>query len=176
MRSRRRYASRDPRDDLGAILEYARRVQEGDEGAREVLHDALLERYPKIYGRYVRLAETPSGYARVFSKRAESVGGTYYAGRRLILLYPDRLAEAEQRLRQPRRGGTQSAPKLLDWGVSRAFQVVGDWTRSRPGDLITYRSRYAGGDRPEPPKSWVEQAKRVGARDTRIRNRRRSRR
>ena len=148
---RQRRAYRDPsKADLGTILEYAERVRQGDEASRDVLHDALLERYPKIYGSVIRLAESPSGHARtIVGGRKESVLLGHYSGPRAILLWPEHLARGEAQLRNPRWSGQRQTREkyVRDW-IRYAFDVlplsVAKIRTSRPSDreVITYVSRF----------------------------------
>ena len=140
---------RDPPEtntgDLGIILDYANRVRHGDEDARVVLHDALLERYPKVYGALIRLAETPSGRARTVHKGKDYVTLDKWRGKRAILLDPEHLAGVEASFRNPRwRGLKQTKDAYVrQWIWLRyAFDVL-------PLDVAIQRARLGSVEDPE---------------------------
>ena len=149
----RRYAARDTRseNEFAVILDYAERARHGDEDAREVLHDALLSRYPRVYGNLVRLAESPLGKGRVVDRGSVIIEGRQYNGHRLILLNPKQLAAAEAGVREPRQPPLPSGwtvSRLFDLRLSRAFDVVVDTGHGTPaGDnsVVTYVSRRTEG-------------------------------
>lgn len=119
MRSRR-----DAGNGFGAILAYADRAAAGDGAARDVLHDALLERYPQLYTALIRLAESRQGTALVpgLGRPAKIAIGCAFEGPRLILLDIDQLAHAEARLRMPR--WVRESRRYRQGELARAFEVA----------------------------------------------------
>ena len=148
------YASRDTRseNEFAAILDYAERARHGDEDARAVLHDALLSRYPRIYGNLVRLAESPLGKGRVVDRGSVIIEGRQYNGHRLILLNPKQLAFAEAGVREPRQSSRLlfgwTVSRLFDHRISRAFNVLVETQGDRyigENQVVTYVSRRTEG-------------------------------
>ena len=133
----RRRARRDNGGEasLAAILTLAERARTGDEAARAVLHDALMERYPQVYGGLVRLAER-RGRGRIWYQAVNP-------GRRAIVLNVANLPEADARARSPRTWeGRRSKTREGDRKMWSAFHVVQGEGAASSDEVVTYVSRY----------------------------------
>lgn len=137
-----------PRRDPGAVptlmevIALARQART-DPAARAVLHDALLERYPAIYGRLVRSAE---------SAKAGWVGKAY-AGPRVIGLDPRELMNGERHLaelaagkfsKKGRPATAEAIRRSARWVIGRAFVTAvayPSWPGFERGTIEVYRSR-----------------------------------
>lgn len=113
-------------DFLAALVDAAR---QGDAAAQAVLHDALLERYPREYKKVIAQAESPNA----------KVAGRAAWGPRVVLFSIDvaRRAESERRPSRSR--------------VLPAFRILPQrWLEGAEGyydDVVTYVSRYQPSDR-----------------------------